>query len=263
MQTDVTDDNDDERDTDDNRDTDTVNGATPSQASPQVSPSSFPTNNNFTQQSSTSLQNSTSHHQQQPTTRISATHPPEHTRMLAHRATKASHASHDSAGSDAKLQGVEEGSSANLGSSTNREGEDYDNNNLSSRPTSSSSGDNKSGRNASNSSTNSNNNNNPNRTVSSTPQAFKKRNRTQRSPPTESSPSQAPPPAVRPKPSSPAGPAHDDQQTRFDELIGRGPLTSEPEDNLGPIPLCSGPFVFGKFSSSNQSSSDNSLDSKD
>ena len=183
--------------------------------------------------------------------------------MLAHRATTASHASHDSAGSDAKLQGVEEGSSTNLGSSADREGKNYDNNNQSSRPTSSSSGDNKSGRNASNSSTNSSNNNNPNRTVSSTPQAFKKRSRTQRSPPTESSPSQAPPPAVRPKPSSPEGPAHDDQQIRFDELIGGGPLASESEDPLGHIPLCSGPFLFGKSSSSNQSSSDNSLDSKD
>jgi hypothetical protein len=70
-------------------------------------------------------------------------------------------------------------------------------------------------------------------------------------------------PKTRDQPSTPEGPAHDDQQIQFDELIGGGPPASEPEVPLGDIPLCSGPFVFGKSSSSNQSSSDSSLGSKD
>ena len=70
-------------------------------------------------------------------------------------------------------------------------------------------------------------------------------------------------PKTRDQPSNPEGPAHGDQQIQFDELIGGGPPASEPEVPLGDIRLCSGPFVFGKSSSSNQSSSDSSLGSKD
>ena len=63
--------------------------------------------------------------------------------------------------------------------------------------------------------------------------------------------------------SEPEGPAQDDQQNQFDDLIGGDPPASDPEDPFGSIPLCSGQFLFGDRSSSTQNSSDSPLDNRD
>jgi len=267
MQTDATNDSDDERDTDDNRDTDPVDGATPAQASPQVSPPSSPNNDNVIQQPDIQPQTNPSPHRQQPTTPIIATQAPEHARTPARQMTNTNYGSHDRARTDAGRSGTDSGTSTNPDSNASRDGTDNDSDEQGNRPTSSNNSDSKEDRNAVNASMSTGDNHSQDRKIANTPSILKKRARFMRTPPSDGSPSQAPPPPMRPRTgdsaSEPEGPALDDQQHRFDNLIGGDPPTNEHEIPLGRIPLCSGPFLFGRSPSSNHSSSDNSLGSED